>query len=134
MQKKFIKNISSLDSIFLFTQKFITFYKIKHSINFKLNLIIEEIFTNLVKYNKKSSNQILINFCLKQESVFVTITDFDVNSFNVTKAKQPDISKSLQERKVGGLGLHLVKKNADNIEYKYINGNSIITLMIKPEK
>lgn len=134
MQKKFIKNISSLDSIFLFTQKFITFYKIKHSINFKLNLIIEEIFTNLVKYNKKSSNQILINFCLKQESVFVTITDFDVNSFNVTKAKQPDISKSLQERKVGGLGLPLVKKNADNIEYKYINGNSIITLMIKPEK
>ena len=134
MEKKFKKEINSLDTVFQFIQKFISSCKINQTITFKLNLIIEEIFTNLVKYNKKSSNKILIDFCLKKNNIRVTITDFDVNSFNVTKTKQPDISKSLQERKIGGLGLHLVKKIADKVEYKYINGNSVITLMIKPEK
>ena len=134
MKKKFKKEIQSLDAVFRFNHKFIASCKLKKLMTFKMNLLIEEIFTNLVKYNKKSSNDVLINLCLKKENIWVSITDFDVNSFNVTKTKQPDISKSLQERKVGGLGLHLVKNIADKVEYKYINGNSVITLMIKPEK
>ena len=52
--------------------------------------------------------------------VEVTITDRDVDFFDVTRTPEVDVSLPIQQRAAGGLGLHLIKKMVDFIEYQYL--------------
>jgi len=49
----------------------------------------------------------------------VTLTDYDVEPFDVTQAPDADIELPLEQRKPGGLGLHLIRRLVDSIEYEY---------------
>jgi len=133
MQKKFKKEFKSLDVISVFLQDFSKSNDIKNSLTLKLNLIVEEIVTNFVKYNSDSKNDILLKIEKVDNYLSINMTDFDVESFDVTQSKEPNIHKSLQERKIGGLGLHLVRQFAEKIDYEYKNRNSTIAIMLKLE-
>lgn len=134
MRQTFKRDIRALDEIFAFVKKFIAKHQIDDSLAFVINLVIEELFTNLVKYNAGSPHDILIGLEKKKRGLIMTVTDFDVEPFDVTKTEEVDVGKALQERKVGGLGLHLVKQMVDEVHYEHKNGNSIITVIKKLER
>ena len=50
MRKKFTRSLDSLDAIFSFIDKFVHSRKIDPALIFTLNLVVEELFTNMVKY------------------------------------------------------------------------------------
>ena len=127
MQKNFKRQISSLSQIFNFINEILTLYKVNESFSYSIHLAIEELFTNIVKYNQNSHGDITIEIEKEGRNLKVDIIDHDSGEFDVTKTQEVDVTQRLEERKVGGLGLHLVKKMVDNIEYKYSNGESRIT-------
>lgn len=129
MEKKFKRDIKSLDKIFDFIGDFVTKNKFDDSITFTLNLVVEELFTNLVKYNEETSQDILISLNQDRNKLIVSLTDFDVEPFDVTKSGEVDVDQSIKKRKVGGLGLHLVKQLVDKIDYEYKDRESKITLI-----
>ncbi len=61
----------------------------------------------------------------------IRLIDRDVDSFDLTKAVAESIDKRLEERPIGGLGIHLVRKLMDGIDYEYVDRRSTITLMKK---
>lgn len=134
MEKKFKKEINSLEAIAGFVDQFHRTHGLSNSMVFRLNIVIEEIFTNFVKYNTRSRKDILVKLERKEGSISVQITDFDVDSFDITKVQEPEIQATLGERKVGGLGLHLVRQFVETMEYEYRDGNSIVTLWLKMEE
>ncbi len=129
MDKHFQRDIKSLDKIFEFICEFIVENKIDESTAFSINFAIEEIFTNMVKYNPENQNNISISLNKDGNKLILCLTDYDVGHFDITKLKEIDISQSLQERKAGGLGLHIVKQMVDEIDYEYKNRNSRITII-----
>lgn len=129
MQKKFKKEIASLTEVFRFIEAFMTQHAIDESAAFSINFAIEEIFTNMVKYGTVSSHDILISLKKKNDDLLISLTDFDVLKFDVTKAAAVDVNQTLKERKIGGLGLHLTKRMVDEIRYEYKDKNSKITLI-----
>jgi anti-sigma regulatory factor (Ser/Thr protein kinase) len=52
--------------------------------------------------------------------VELTLVDRDVESFDITRSPDVDIGKPIEAREPGGLGLHLVKRMADRIDYDYL--------------
>ena len=127
MQRNFKRQISSLSQIFSFISEILTSYNVGESITFSINLAIEELFTNMVKYNGGSNNDITIEINKEGKKLMVNLIDYDSNEFDVSKTQEVDVTQRLEERKVGGLGLHLVKKIVDNLEYEYTHGESRIT-------
>jgi anti-sigma regulatory factor (Ser/Thr protein kinase) len=61
------------------------------------------------------------------------ITDFDVEKFDITRYDPADFGKTLEERKVGGIGLHLVRNLVDKITYEYEDRTACITLVKRLE-
>lgn len=129
MEKKFKKEISSLDEIFDFIGEFITAHEINGSITLKINLAVEELFTNMVKYNVESMNDISISLNKHDNKLILVLTDFDVESFDITQTEDIDTTQSLEARRIGGLGILLLKRMVDGINYEYENRQSKITLI-----
>ena len=134
MDKKFKKDLNSLDGIFKFINEFSAKTGVDESVVFTINLVIEELFTNMVKYTYENSDEILLQLKKNAEDLIIHLTDFDVDPFDITKTAEVDTKQSLEERRVGGLGIHLVKQMIDKIEYEYKDRQSKIILIKHLEK
>lgn len=127
MQKKFTRSYDSLEKIFEFTERFLAARGVAQSLRFPVHFVMEELFTNMVKYNPGNTNDILLAVDANSEGVTVSITDYDVDAFDVTATRDVDVESSVNERKVGGLGLHLIQKMVDTLEYNHSNRQSTVT-------
>lgn len=127
MQKKFIRSYDSLEKIFEFTERFFEKESIDPSVRYPVHFVMEELFTNMVKYNPGHSSDILLTVGRINGGITVSMTDYDVDAFDVTVNRHVDTEAPLDERKVGGLGLHLIQKMVDSLEYDYADRQSTIT-------
>ena len=116
---EFSKEITSLPQIFDYLNTFFRQQKADQNIVFALNLAVEEIFTNLVKYNSDSTRPIRIRLKKNGRKISVSISDFTTKPFDITRHKNTVHSLPLEERPPGGLGLRLVKKMTDEVRYNY---------------
>lgn len=129
MQRDFKRSMHSLDDIFDFIGAFVNTNGIDQASIYTINLAVEELFTNMVKYNPESAYDISIGIDKTANNLVVTLIDTDVEPFDMTQTADVDVTKSLEERKAGGLGIHLIKKMVSRIEYEYSNRQSRITLI-----
>lgn len=128
MKRKFKRDFATLKEIFDFTSQFINENRLNDEISFSVNLVIEELFTNMVKYHPGNPNDILIDLSKVPDRLTISLTDYDVEPFDITKAKEADPEQELEDRRIGGLGLYFVMKMMDNVTYDYKDRQSRITL------
>ena len=89
---------------------------------------IEEIYVNIVHYAYDGNTGFAdITFDYNNGSVFITFTDEGIE-FNPLKKEDPDITVPIGERPIGGLGIFMVKKTMDSVDYKRIDGKNILTI------
>ena len=97
----------------------------------ELNLAVEELFTNIVFYAYDDQEQHEIEILFEHPEtgcVLITLSD-DGKAFNPLENPTGDnLVKSLEEREIGGLGIHLVRKMVSHIEYKRLDGRNILLL------
>ncbi len=129
MEKVFPRQIDSLEKIFEFIQDFVLQQELLQDVAYTVNLAVEEIFTNLVKYDPMGSTGILIDLVRSGNDLTIRLIDSDSNRFDITKWQEVDNARDVQERKAGGLGLHLVRNIVDHVYYDYVNRTSTITMI-----
>lgn len=127
-ERTFRKRIDALEDIFTFMEIFSEKAGINADTRHALQLAVEELFTNMVKYSRESNHEVLIGLARSGATVHVCLTDYNVQPFDPTKAPEPDVTLPPEQRQPGGLGLFLTKKLIENIHYEHRNGNNIITL------
>ena len=89
----------------------------------QINIVIDEIFGNICHYAYKDSVgavTVRVESGNTPKAVFLTFTDNGI-PYNPLETEDPDITLSSEERKIGGLGIYLVKKNMDEMKYEYVN-------------
>jgi anti-sigma regulatory factor (Ser/Thr protein kinase) len=126
MEKQFKREIGSLDDIFDFIDGFIAGNGIGADAAFSLRLVIEELFTNLVRHNVGGRGYITINLDRTGNRLTMHLEDYDVEPF-APRQKTIDVHAPLAERPVGGLGIHLVKSIVDTLTYDYKDGTLSVT-------
>ena len=93
------------------------------------NLAIEELVTNCIKhgYDDKGEHIIEITLKLSANELVLTVTD-DGHWFNPLELPEPDTHLPVEDRPIGGLGIHLLRKMSDRMEYERKGGKNQITL------
>ncbi|HET9129489.1 MAG TPA: SpoIIE family protein phosphatase, partial [Terriglobia bacterium] len=95
-------------------------------------LALDEILTNIVSYayTDADEHRIVTRFSLEQGKLTIEVED-DGRPFNPLDTPEPDITQSLQERSIGGLGIHLVRKLTDELEYRRQDRRNILIMRLK---
>ena len=101
--------------------------RVENKIIMKLDVVIEEIFVNICHYAYEDSGFADIEVSLNKNKLSITFMDEGV-PFDPLKKDEPDISLPSDDREVGGLGIFMVKKMMDKVDYKYENGKNILTI------
>jgi phosphoserine phosphatase len=115
----FARRIDSLPAIFAFTEKAFERERIDPAILPTVDFVLEELFTNMVKYSTESTSDVRIELAPIADGLDVTLTDYDVEPFDVTKAPDANVDLPVELRKPGGLGLHLIRRMVDSMRYEY---------------
>ena len=98
----------------------------------QLNLILEELLTNTLSYGCVKGTDCCIKVTLRQEGEILTVilTDNAV-AFNPTTSGKADTTTGLEDRNIGGLGIHIVTSFVDELAYKRIGDVNHLTLIKK---
>ena len=100
-----------------------------------LNLVLEEALTNIILYafEDQSQHSIEINFQSEGDQLTISLID-DGLPYDPTLKEDPDVTLSAEERPIGGLGIFLIKKIMDNVEYERKTNKNflILTKNMKP--
>ncbi|MFH1135713.1 MAG: ATP-binding protein [Pseudomonadota bacterium] len=100
---------------------------------FAINLALEEIVTNVMKYSYGPDKKLPIEIHLKWENGVLEVAVEDQGeAFNPLEVAAPDMDLELDEMKIGGLGLHLVRQKMDEVTYARERGRNILTLVLRP--
>ena len=103
---------------------------IQERIKKQLMISCDEIFTNIASYAYPDGNgcvAVAIEFLSQTQCLRIIFSDSGI-AFNPLTISEPDTGAALSERKIGGLGMFMVKKMMDSIEYCRQDGKNILTL------
>ncbi len=95
----------------------------------RLNLCLDELLTNIIRYGfQQPGHTIALRVTVLPDRLRAELVD-DGRPFDpLTQAPDPDLDAELEDRAVGGLGVHLVKQLMERVEYGYRDGHNRLTI------
>jgi anti-sigma regulatory factor (Ser/Thr protein kinase) len=98
---------------------------------FHVNLCLEELITNVIKYGLASANQHFIQVQIYRHQKFLEIfLKDDAPQFDpFSDAPSPDIHLDIEHRPIGGLGIHFVKSIMDKAKAYYDGSGNLVVLL-----
>jgi two-component sensor histidine kinase len=85
MDQAFGRNIQSLEKMFAFVDNFFESQNIDESVRFPIHLAIEELFTNILKYQANNTGEVILSLSRENNKLFVRLIDNDSVPFDLTK-------------------------------------------------
>ena len=98
-----------------------------------INVAVDEIFANIANYaygGESGSAAVRVEVTDEPFEARITFIDEGV-PFDPLSVPDPDTELSLDERDIGGMGIHIVRKSMDEVSYEYKDGRNIFTVMKK---
>ena len=102
--------------------------------SFQIDLAVDEWITNVSSYaypGRTGKLTVTYEYRVEEETAVITVEDTGVPFDPLTDAREPDLTASVEDREIGGLGIFLVRKNMDSVEYQYRDGANRITMKKK---
>ncbi len=125
-------NLSEIERLSQTVTEFGEANNLSSKVLYALNLALEEILTNVISYGYEDENehQVIIRLSLRNEELIAEVED-DGRPFNPLDAPEPDTRKPLEDRQIGGLGIHLVRNLMDELEYSRHEAKNLLVMKKK---
>ena len=124
-------NLENLEKVLAFVDERLEAAGCPMKAQMQIDVAVEEMFVNIAQYAyAPGSGDAVIQMGIEDGHAVVTLKDWGVPFDPLAKA-DPDVTLSAEERKIGGLGIFMAKKNMDDMQYRRENGRNILTLRKK---
>ena len=116
---------NALSRVLEFVEESLNGADVPMKVVFKMNIAVDEIFSNIVYYSGATSARIACS--ISTEGVELTFAD-NGKPYNPLEAEEPDTALSAEDREIGGLGIFMVRKSMDRVDYEFQDGLNVLTL------
>ncbi len=127
----FQNDMQELTHVLQLVNVFLEPRELRSKLVYAVNLILEEILVNIIKYgyDYEDSREIEVRIGVEEEEVALTVVD-DGKEFNPLTVPPPDHSMSAMERIEEGLGLQFVRHMRNAMEYRREGNKNILRIWI----
>lgn len=131
-ETRFQNQISELIDAMERAGQFLQQHEVSGEAMYAANLAIEEMTTNIIKYGYDDAavHEILLRVEMQPEHLVLLLED-DGHEFDPLKASEPDVNLPLEEREIGGLGIHLVRRFVRKMHYERRDGRNRLTIEVR---
>lgn len=130
MQIFFENTMDALQKVIQETDSFMETQAVSPALTYAVRLALEELATNIIKYgyDDRKPHQIELSLVLSTPAV-MTLTD-DGHSFNpLDDAPAPTLDGPIEDRPIGGLGLHMIQAMGMQLDYQWKNGRNVLAVV-----
>ena len=122
--------MNNLEIVTEMVEAFLAFPECSDKTKYQVGVSVEEVFTNIASYAYESEDGEIEISCEMtmvegKKCICIRFKDRGI-PFDPLKQKKPDFRIPFDERKVGGLGIHMVKEFMDDVSYQYEDGYNIL--------
>lgn len=122
---KVVPTLEATEEITAFVEGILEESEVPMKVVMKMNIVVDEIFSNIVRYSNASDATVSVS--VENGQIILRFADNGL-PYDPTQKEDPNITLIAEEREIGGLGLFMVKKSVDKIEYQYRDELNILTL------
>ena len=109
----------AIETLFEAMRRFCDAHAIDRERQHFLNIALDELVTNTLHHGQQGNPSCLISVTVEDLDGLLTLVIRDTGpEFDPTRTKTPALSESIEERQIGGLGIHLVRRLSDTFEYR----------------
>lgn len=120
---------SEFSKLSSFWQKLASQKDLEANLSLQVEVCLDEIFTNIVSYayQDNKEHKIEVEFDFQENKLQIRIID-NGEEFDPTTSIEPELISSIEERSIGGLGIHMVRKIMDKLIYERKQNKNILIL------
>ena len=99
-------------------------------LTFRVSLVIDELVQNVVDYSRQAEPvDVKVEVTSMEEDLVIEIIDEGIPFDPLTEAPEPDLTSAIEDRPIGGLGVHFTKTLMDNVEYCRESGKNRLKIV-----
>ena len=123
--------VDNLNEVTLFVDEILEASDCSMKAQMQIDIAVEELFVNVAHYAYGDGvGMVTIRVSVEDSKAVITFIDGGV-PYDPLAKPDPDVTLSAQERAIGGLGIFMVKKSMDKMEYEYTDGKNVLTITKK---
>ena len=123
--------VENLDQVLAFVDKHLEEFDCPPKPQMQIDIAVEELFVNIARYAYAPEvGSMTLRIDQAPSEVSITFIDRGI-PYNPLAKVDPDVTLTAEEREIGGLGIFMVKKSMDGMEYRHEDGQNILTIRKK---
>lgn len=125
-----LEELQRFDTAF---NEFARMQNFSQEVTYAIQLSIDELFVNIVSYgfedDDDTRHEIEVRIKVFEDRVQIDLID-DAKPFNpLTEANEPDLDATLEDRRIGGVGIHIVKSMMNDVSYSRMNNKNCLRMV-----
>ena len=126
---RFERRLDALAAVFGWLDRWFDAAALAEADRFALRLAAEELFANAVRHNPEGAGAVEMEGRIEGGRAILMLVDHDAEAFDPRTLPEPQVHAPIDERRPGGLGIHLIRRLTDRIDYDHDGRRATTTIV-----
>ena len=130
VELRLANDLREIDRCLAALQEICQRFELPPEIQNNFSVVLDDLLNNVINYAYDDESEHIIEVVLSTDGqrFIISVTDQGVE-FDPFERKDPDVDSNLEDREIGGLGIHLIRNLMDDFSYRRVEGKNVTTLM-----